>query len=421
MPKLSPRKTASSSKAKQPASPKKTSGKPNARRAAHTKESSRKKPGSPAPLSAKEPASSRPTAKKPIRGNTSRDHLFRIFTIFSELQNGRRSKLSQLAEYCGVVERTIQRDIATMQTLLDIGITSENVKRISGEVLGEDSDKKYTLDPSQKHFPIVRIEEKDLLTIHYLRQCLEPYKETDIGKSMLESFKRSFGVLTGTTDWKKWARIVHFRFEGRPEVAKEDVSYFEILHKAILENRKVSFVYRSTNTPLHGEDREKDDQKESRVRILHPNFLFMRNGSWYLHAFDPDEEKEKIFKFARIRELQILGESFQPRARFPDTADYFRYSYAVIPCSEKPKEHVVLEFTGKSSARRVGETLWHPEQKLTKITDEKVRLELPFSDSSYLELCPWILSWGATVKVLGPKKLKEQVAKDIKAMAAALG
>ncbi len=355
-----------------------------------------------------------------IQGNTSRDHLFRIFTIFSELQNGRRTKLSELAEHCGCHERTIQRDINTMQTLLDIGITSTKVNRIVGEELFAGKDKQYTMDPSQRHFPIVRIGEEDLLTIHFLRQCLEPYKDTSIGKSMLESFKRSFGVLTGTTDWKKWARIIHFSFEGRPEVAKEDVNYFEVLHKAILQNHKVSFVYRSTNAPQKGERQNQGDHKEFRIRILQPNFLFMRNGSWYLHALDPDEQKEKIFKFARIRKLKMVEEKFQPRPRYPNTADYFKYSYAIIPASEKPKENVVLEFTEKS-VRRVKETLWHPEQKLTKLDEERVRLELPFAEATYMELRPWILSWGANVKVIGPKKLKDAVAADIRSMAVALG
>jgi len=237
---------------------------------------------------------------------------------------------------------------------------------------------------------------------------------------MLESFKRSFGVLTGTTDWKKWARIIHFSFEGRPEVAKEDVSYFDILHRAILENRKVAFVYRSTNTPALGGGNGAEANNDERVRILHPTFLFMRNGSWYLHAFDPNEAKDKIFKFARIRDLRILGENFKPIARFPDTADYFKYSYAIIPASEKPKENVVLEISGKSSVRRIQETLWHPEQKLKKVSDDLVRLELPFAEASYMELRPWILSWGPNVKVISPKKLKDSVAEDILKMATAL-
>jgi predicted DNA-binding transcriptional regulator YafY len=395
---------------KKPSSGKKAPKKSPTTRVSGNRSPSRNKPQDTAPSTARLPATTRSTSGRNISNNTSRDHLFRIFTIFSELQNGRRTKLSQLADFCGVVERTIQRDIDTMRTLLDIGITSKNIGRIVGDSLLKSGDKEYTLDPAQKHFPVVRVGENDLLTIHFLREVLEQYKNTSIGKSMLDSFKRSFGVLTGTTDWKRWSRVLHFRFEGRPEVAKEDVRYFEILHKAILENREVSFIYRSmSNTPSPGE----------RVRTLHPNFIFMRNGSYYLHAFDPEEKKEKIFKFARIRSLKLRDEKFKPQLRYPDPADYFFYSFAVIPCSEPPKENVVLEFTGKS-VRRVEETLWHPKQKLTKLSGDRVRLELPFPEATYLELKPWLLSWGVSVKVIGPKKLKEEFAADVRAMAATL-
>lgn len=342
----------------------------------------------------------------------SRDHLYRILFIFNELQNGRHSTLSKLADHLGVVPRTIQRDIETMRSLLEIGISSRRVDRIVGDRLKKGGDTSYTLDPGMTHFPMVRIGKEDLLTIHFLQEHLLEFKNTTVGKSMLESFRKSFGLLTGTTDWRKWSRVVHFRFEGRPEVAKEDAGYFNTLHEAVLNNRKVSFVYRSM-TPAPGVPKETS-------RVVHPNFIFFRSGSFYLHALDPGEDKEKIFKFARIRSLRMLEESFKPKPRYQDPAEYFRYSYAVIPSGTKPVENVVIEFTGKSSIRRVEETLWHPEQKLTKLSDEKVRLELPFSEVSYLELRPWILSWGANAKVVGPKRLKDEVVDDIRKMAESL-
>jgi predicted DNA-binding transcriptional regulator YafY len=44
-------------------------------------------------------------------------------------------------------------------------------------------------------------------------------------------------------------------------------------------------------------------------------------------------------------------------------------------------------------------------------------LELPFDEPTYLELKPWILSWGASAKIIGPKALKDKVAEDVRAMA----
>jgi len=45
-------------------------------------------------------------------------------------------------------------------------------------------------------------------------------------------------------------------------------------------------------------------------------------------------------------------------------------------------------------------------------------LELPFAEPTYLEIEPWILGWGATVKVIGPKGLRDTIADKARAMAA---
>jgi predicted DNA-binding transcriptional regulator YafY len=344
-----------------------------------------------------------------IQGNTSRDHIYRIFVIFSEVQNERYPTPKRLADLCDVKStRTILRDIDQINGLLsnfepankDGGMVDTNAIEFDHQKGG------YRLRHKLNHFPLIRVEDRDLLTLHFLRQCLEPYKDTGIGKSMIESFNRTFGILTGTTDWKQWERIVHFRFEGKPEVSKEDVKLFDLLHKAIKENLRVSIDYKPAKDPKS-------------TRIVEPHFLFMRNGSWYLYASKAGKPEKRTLKFARISNAKFTGEKFT-HVRM-DPKDSFEYSFGVVPCQSKARRNpVVLEFT-KDSAQRVEETLWHPEQKVEKLPGGGVRLELPFDEPTYLELKPWILSWGASAKIIGPKALKDKVAEDVRAMAVALG
>ena len=344
-----------------------------------------------------------------IHGNTSRDHIYRIFVIFSEVQNERYPTPKRLADLCDVKStRTILRDIDQINGLLsnfepahkEGGMVDTNAIEFDHQKGG------YRLRHKLNHFPLIRVEDRDLLTLHFLRQCLEPYKDTGIGKSMIESFNRTFGILTGTTDWKQWERIVHFRFEGKPEVSKEDVKLFDLLHKAIKENLRVSIDYKPAKDPKS-------------TRIVEPHFLFMRNGSWYLYASKAGKPEKRTLKFARISNAKLTGEKFT-HVRM-DPKDSFEYSFGVVPCQSKARRNpVVLEFT-KDSAQRVEETLWHPEQKVEKLPGGGVRLELPFDEPTYLELKPWILSWGASAKIIGPKALKDKVAEDVRAMAAALG
>ena len=326
--------------------------------------------------------------------------------IFSEVQNERYPTLKKLAKLCGRGSRTILRDIDQINGLLsNFETTHAEFGRVDSNAIEFDHQKGgYRLREKLNHFPIIRVEDRDLLMIHFLRQCLEPYKDTGIGKSMIESFNRTFGILTGTTDWKQWERIVHFRFEGKPEVSKEDVKLFDLLHKAIRKNLQVSLDYKPAK-----------DHKSN--RIVEPHFLFMRNGSWYLYASKAGKPEKRTLKFARISNAKLTGDKFTPV--WMDPKDSFKYSFGVVPCQSKSRNPVVLEFN-KDSAQRVSETLWHPEQKVKDLPGGGVRLELPFDEPTYLELKPWILSWGSSAKIISPKALKDKVAEDVRAMAAAL-
>jgi len=303
-----------------------------------------------------------------------------------------------MAKICEVDPRTIQRDLDQMNALL--GKLEHD--RGGNEIVYDTNRKGYRLKRKIKHLPIVQIGENDLLTLHFLRQCLKPYRSTGIGRSMIESFDHTFGILTGTTDWKAWERSVHFRFEGKPEIGKEDVRLFEILHQSINQNRRIVLDYKPSNGP-------KDSRK------LEPHFVFMRNGSWYLHATKAGTSDRRILKFARISNVKILSESFIPDRKHP--ADSFRYSFGIVPCDRKPRQPVVLEFE-KGAAQRAAETLWHPDQKVIPLADGRLRLELPFAEPTFLEIEPWILGWGASVRVVAPASLRASIAGKARAIAA---
>jgi len=342
-------------------------------------------------------------AKGLIKGNTSRDHIYRIFVIFSEVQNERYPTLKDLAKLCATSDRTILRDLDQINGLLENFETKKGADgKVEDNAIEYDHSKEgYKLRHRLSHFPIIRVEEDHLLTLHFLRQCLEPYRETGIGRMMIESFDHTFGILTGTTNWKAWEQAVHFRFEGKPEIGKEDVRLFELLHKAIREKQVVSLDYK----PM---------REEKSTRLVEPLFLFMRNGSWYLYCRKAGKPEKRTLKFARISNVRLTGEKFTPV--WMDPKDSFSYSFGVVPCETKARKPVVIEFS-KESAQRAGETVWHPEQKIEKLTGGGVRLTLPFDEPTYLELKPWILSWGPSAKVIGPRELKDQVVSDIRKMA----
>jgi len=97
-------------------------------------------------------------AKGLIKGNTSRDHIHRIFLIFSELQNQRYPSLAKLSKLCDVDSRTIQRDIGQMNAMLG------SIEGDGNEIVYDTSRRGYALLREMNHLPIVQIGDKDLLT-----------------------------------------------------------------------------------------------------------------------------------------------------------------------------------------------------------------------------------------------------------------
>jgi predicted DNA-binding transcriptional regulator YafY len=328
-----------------------------------------------------------------IHGNTSRDHIHRIYQILAELQNERHPSREKLAKLCGVSTKTIERDLRSMEGLMDVEIAYDSFQRgyqISGEV---------------KHFPMLKLEGRDLLMLHFLRQCLAPYDGTEIGQGMIESFNRAFGLLTGTTNWRNWEDTVWFRFDGKPEIARGDVALFDLLHRAIRNRDIVKFDYCPPT------------RKKCEGRSVEPLFIFMRNGRWFLHGVNHGTEEKRNFVFARITKAALTGKKFPPREINPGKT--FRYSFGVVSGEDRPRENVVLEFS-PDVAIRIRETLWHPEQQIQDLSNSGVRLTLPIAVNSYLELKPWLLSWGATVSVIAPMSLKEDLRTSVAAMAKSL-
>jgi predicted DNA-binding transcriptional regulator YafY len=65
-----------------------------------------------------------------------------------------------------------------------------------------------------------------------------------------------------------------------------------------------------------------------------------------------------------------------------------------------------LEFSAEA-ARWVAQQQWHAEQRVRRLPDGRLRLEVPYTDPT--ELVMDLLRHGADVRVLAPPALAEQV------------
>ena len=134
---------------------------------------------------------------------------------------------------------------------------------------------------------------------------------------------------------------------------------------------------------------------------VEPYRIALANDGVYLVAFVPAYGEFRTFAVERIQKLSVADETFRKTRELP--ADLFASSMGVF---WGEPETVVIEFAARLAPYAQGR-LWHPSQQLEVLPDGRVKLTLQVSNDWALR--SWILRFGAGVKVLSPKKLRDDI------------
>ncbi|MGY6521309.1 MAG: helix-turn-helix transcriptional regulator [Mongoliitalea sp.] len=146
-------------------------------------------------------------------------------------------------------------------------------------------------------------------------------------------------------------------------------------------------------------------------RILKPLALKEFKQRWYLLALD-EKDKFKVFGLDRVRNLEILQESYQV-AKTMDFERYFQDVFGIINSPGNPVEEVVLTFT-EFKGRYIKSLPLHPSQEI--LVDDGQILTIRLQVKIEYELIAEILSHGDEVRVDAPERLKEAVRKKAEHM-----
>jgi proteasome accessory factor B len=328
--------------------------------------------------------------KKETAELTTRVQMARLWKIVAIVQNEKKITARKLAEHFEVSVRTIRRDLDFLRDQMGI------------EINWDADEHTYLLDPDFTHIPPLELGEDDFLLLSYLQQCISQHSDTDIGRMMNASFKKIFGLLTGTKRWAEFAQHIHFRFdECLSASSRREDKIFRILYRAIRDRKVVSFDYKPMRQP-------------TKSYTVEPSLVLMHKGRWYCYGRVAGRKHIHLFAFARIENLKASTLSYLYNDDEHDPRRLLRHSFGVAISSD-PVENVVLEFDPKV-AQRVKENHWHPDQELADLPNGGLRLTLPLNTT--LEISPWILTWGPYAKVVSPPELAAKIADTLKRMLA---
>ena len=288
--------------------------------------------------------------------------LFRI--VYYLLQNG-KATAPELAQKFEVSIRTIYRDIDSISSA-GIPIYATQGKGGGISILND-----YTLDKSL----FSEQEQEQMLTA--LQGMVATTEENS--NELLTKLSGLFQIKSTNwieVDFSDWAH----------RTPQQDT--FNIIKEAIFQKRVISFCYFSG----------KGNKEKRNVR---PIRLVFKSKSWYLYSFCLLRNDYRFFKLTRIKELEMLSETF--------TQDF---------TPTKIEKQIQVENTVAVKLKFDRQAAFRVYDEFTdSITEDSqgnlyVQVDLPDNEVLY----SYVMSFSDSVEIIEPQSMREQIRKRLQKM-----
>lgn len=197
--------------------------------------------------------------------------------------------------------------------------------------------------------------------------------------------------IAGKHDAGKLQRQVYVA--GRVKTENESIYYsIDTLHRAIQENKQISFTYMEWNL-------QKQLVPRGGTRIVSPWALIWRDENYYLAAFDAVDHIIKHYRVDKMGSVEVLEEKREGITLFEKT-DVAAYSNRTFGMFGGEEETVTMRFPN----RLVGVVLdrFGKDADLRKLDDETFRIRAKVAVSG--QFFGWLAGIGADAEIVGPKQ-----------------
>lgn len=306
--------------------------------------------------------------------------------FWKDLQEACRKALADAGmEFPDVSRRTIMSDIAEME-----GNSEWNVELLPPNLSRWGKQRFYRYaDPNYSIWKLDLTEEQlvQLKSVLLLLRQFENLPQYEMIENLISQLEKKYSFSLGETEG-----IVSFEANDNLEA----MQYIGVLFSAIVNKQVLSVVYQPFG-------------KAERTYTIHPYYLKQYNRRWFLFGLTKEGLSENITNLAldRIVNVEYLPDKYiETSVNF---AEFFEDLIGVT-YSNTPVETIVLEFTSARFPYVVSKPL-HPSQR---VDSEKciVRIEVKPTKELYQHL----LSFGADVRVVSPKSVRQKMQEEITKM-----
>jgi predicted DNA-binding transcriptional regulator YafY len=297
--------------------------------------------------------------------------LERLLAITMLLLNRNQINAKELAEYFEVSQRTIYRDIDTINQA-GIPIVSYMGAEGGFGILENYKITKNFLDDYEINSLLSALKNlNNTVNDRKISHALEKLENLKPDKNINSSNSNTIPI---NIDYNNWNSNY------------KDKDKLKNLNRAIYEKRMISFDYVNT-------------KGEYTNRIVEPLSLLLKDFSWYLQGYCHSKEDYRLFKVKRMRMVKVTEDYFTRNAPPLEVLDYSEEWY-----KDKTVIDIILKFKAEARTRVVDS---FNEDQIQYLEDSTIEVHFMAPEDNWLfEL---ILGFGSQVEVIEPPELRSLI------------
>jgi predicted DNA-binding transcriptional regulator YafY len=295
-----------------------------------------------------------------------------------------------LATEWEVSPKTVQRDIDFLRDQLNAPLEFDRKR------------KSFVFTEPTWSLPALTVSEGEIVAILLGARMLEQYHGTPAARHLAGIFAKLAESLPDRILMRPEDLFTRFSFRGPPARPVKPENWSAVV-RALCDRKTLHLRYRTAGMSPG------DPPKESPVDPYHVANL---QGEWYLFGVHTGRTDVRQFSMARFERAAVTSRFFELPPGF-DPDKLLADTFGRFACAKQ--SHRVSLLFSKTAASAVAAQEWHPRQATRTRRDGS--LELVFPAKGLEEVRRWVLSWGAEVRVLQPRALREAIQAEIGRMA----
>lgn len=309
--------------------------------------------------------------------NYSRIH--RLLKVLTLVQSGRKCTPSELAEECGVDQRTIYRDL-------------NELEGAGFQITFDSASKKYKVE-KDCFLPPIQLTAQEALAMAALCEHIAEPEQIPFTKPAWKGLAKVQAAMPQSLRDEMYAisnTVAIKTAQSGPQDGFSDI--YETIQQAISDRRSLVCQYDSLNA--NGDQPPEFD--------FEPYTLFFSVRAWYAIGFHHDREEIRTLKLNRFCKAVMTSRSFEIPEGF-SVDSHLGNAWRMMRGND---EEVELKFSAEF-AENISDTIWHKTQEIEDHEDGSATMRCTVS--GFNEIVWWILSMGPNCKVIKPAALQEKV------------